>query len=526
SAWSECEWQYIPCDNYAGTVNGVEVNGNEISWEYPGGGPGPQPGQGDAFSVDFEAGLPAGWTVVDGNNDGYTWCLTSNIPSTWTYYAGMSLDWYHNGTNAICSGSYINGVGALNPDEYLVTPQVNIANGSTFSFYAAATDASYAADHFGVFVSDDATNWTSVQEWTLTGKSAGKAGDIRASRDGRGLRIGNWYSYSVDLSAYAGQKYIAIRHFNCYDQYIMCVDDIELTNGAKNSRAAWDLMMTFTAPEGGHYGVAYDGNNFYTSNWGYSGCAHNFYKYDLQGNMLEGFEIAGCGTLRGITYDGQYFYGVANSATVYCVDLAAHNVVSTFSSAYGAMRGITYDPVRDGFWVIGNWSGNLTLIDRTGAIQQVGPAPESASDLAYYMDENNVEHVFCFNNGTNDVVDYNITTNTLGGSVFNFSAIPGFDAGTSGGCTVGSFNNKIAFIGDIQQSPNLIGVYELRDDTNPGPGPGPQPGGDILGAMIFVDGEWEAFVEAPTNTYTYEGEGNEICVRMVYNGTNDLPEGN
>ena len=140
------------------------------------------------------------------------------------------------------------------------------------------------------------------------------------------------------------------------------------------------------------------------------------------------------------------------------------------------------------------------------------------------MDENDVEHVFCFNNGTNDVVDYNITTNTLGGSVFNFSSTPGFNAGSSGGCTVASFNNKIAFIGDIQQDPNLIGIYELRDD-NSGPVP-PTPSGDILGAMIFVDGEWEAFVAAPTNTYTYEGEGNEVCVRIVYNGTADLPSNN
>jgi hypothetical protein len=283
-------------------------------------------------------------------------------------------------------------------------------------------------------------------------------------------------------------------------------------------------MMTFTAPEAAQYGVAYDGTNFYTSNWGYSSAAHNFYKYDLEGNMLEGFEIPGCGTLRGMTYDGQYFYGVANSSTVYCVDLANHSVVNTFTSSYGAMRGITYDPARDGFWVIGNWSGNLTLIDRSGAVQQVGPAPESASDLAYYKDENDVEHVFCFNNGTNDVVDYNITTNTLGGSVFNFSAVPGFDAGSSGGCTVGSFNGKIAFIGDIQQDPNLIGIYELRDDNST---PTPTPGeGNILGAMIFVDGEWVAEVAYPTNTYTYEGEGEEVCVRMIYDGTNNLPEGN
>ena len=775
-------------------------------------GPTPGPGgNGDTFSVDFEGNsLPAGWNVIDGNNDGYTWCLTSAIPTTWTYYASLTLDWYHSGTNAICSGSYINGVGAISPDEYLVSPQVNLANGSQLSFWVAATDANYPADHFGVFVSNNGTSdWTSVQEWTLSGKGGTRAGDIRASRDGNGNRLGTWYNYTVDLSAYAGQKYIAFRHFNCYDQYIMClddveltngaksddrhlehfkvmctsldgepifnantpadqpfcqlateslvpgdhyickvaavystgmsdwvqaewqyipcdnyagtvngisvdgntvtwdypggtgptppgqgdtfsinfddsqmpagwtvidggspagygwqigsiklgstgnghngsadlilsqsydnnygvvypdnwfispavtlgsgsqfslwacgqdanyagehfgvfvsttgtnpsdftmvgewtltakgdrydgprgeraqgnwyqktvdlgdyagagryiavrhfncsdmfyldVDDLELTNGAKGNRNPWDLMMTFTAPEGGHYGVAYDGNNFYTSNWGYSGAANNFYKYDLSGNMLEGFNISGCGTLRGITYDGQYFYGVANSATVYCVDLANHSVVSTFSSSYGAMRGITYDPERDGFWVIGNWSGNLTLIDRQGAILQTGPAPESASDLAYYKDENDVEHIYCFNNGTNDVNDWVIGNTTMGGSVFNFSNVPGYDGGSSGGCTVASFNNKIAFIGDIQQSPNLIGIYELRDD-NTGPTPPPTPSGDILGAMIFVDGEWEAFVPVPTNSYTYEGEGNYICVRMVYNGTNNLPEGN
>ena len=197
----------------------------------------PTPGPGgnaSTFDVDFEAGMPEGWNVIDGNNDGWTWCLTSNIPSTWTYYASLTLDWYHSGTNAICSGSYINGVGALNPDEYLVSPQVTLAAGSQLSFWVAATDASYPADHFGVFVSDNGTSdWTSVQEWTLAGKKSGMMGGA-ASRDGEGLRLGNWYNYTVDLSAYAGQKYIAFRHFNCYDQYIMCLDDITLTSGAKD----------------------------------------------------------------------------------------------------------------------------------------------------------------------------------------------------------------------------------------------------------------------------------------------------
>ncbi len=208
------------------------------------GGNTPGGGSASSFTEGFESGMPADWSVIDGNNDGWTWCLTSAIPSTWTYYASLSLDWYRTGTNAICSGSYINGVGALTPNEYLVMGQQNLVNGSTLSFWAAATDASYPADHFGVFVSDDATNWTSVQEWTLTGKGTRNGG--RESRDGNGSKIGTWYNYSVDLSAYAGQKYIAIRHFNCTDQYIMCVDDIELST-AKNTRDV-EVYKVYRAP--------------------------------------------------------------------------------------------------------------------------------------------------------------------------------------------------------------------------------------------------------------------------------------
>ena len=506
SEWASFDWVYTPCDEFAGLVDDptAEWQGSDVvlNWTLPQGTGPVNPTGNTTFTQDFESGLGE-WTVVDANNDGYTWCLTSAIPSTWTYYASLTLDWYHNGTNAICSGSYINGVGALNPDEYLISPAVSFVNGSELGFWVAATDASYAADHFGVFVSTTGTapsDFTSVQEWTLTAKRDGMAGGS-ASRDGEGLRLGTWYHYTVDLSQFAGNNgYIAFRHFNCYDMYIMCLDDVELTAPAKGERGPWDLMMTFEAPEGGHYGVAYDGNNFYTSNWGYSGCAYNFYKYDLDGNMLEGFNISGSGTLRGITYDGEFFYGVANSSTVYCVDLANHALVNTFTTGYGAMRGITYDPERDGFWVIGNWSGNLTLIDRTGAILQTGPAPTSASDLAYYKDENDVEHIFCFNNGTNDVEDWVIGNASMGGSVFNFSNVPGFASGSSGGCTVGDYNGKVAFIGDIQQSPNLIGVYELREGSvTP---PVPPVVGDIIGVEIFRDGEWIAEVYAPTETYT------------------------
>ena len=525
SDWTEVEWEYEPCEHYADIdVTGEpSAEGNLLSWgDVP--GPGPQPGQGDEFYENFDAGMPAGWTAIDANNDGYNWVAGSQVGGVYLV-SGASLagSGHNSSADMMCSGSYSNATGAaITPDNYLVTPQVTLVNGSTFSFYACAQDASYAAEHFGVFVSDNGTSdWTEVQSWTMTAKEGLKAG--------RGMNAqGNWYEKTVDLSAFAGQKYIAIRHFNCNDQFILNVDDATLAVGAKGNRAPWDLMMTFTAPEGGHYGVAYDGVNFYTSNWGYSGAAHNFYKYDLSGNMIEGFEISGCGTLRGMTYDGTYFYGVANSSTVYCVDLANHALVNTFTSAYGAMRGITYDPVRNGFWVIGNWSGNLTLIDQTGAIVQTGPAPTSASDLAYYEDANGVEHIYCFNNGTCAVEDWVIGNATMGGSVFDFTTVPGYASGSSGGCTVGSFNGKIAFMGDIQQSPNLIGVYELRDDDTPGPGPTPTPLEGVLGYMIFRDGEWVAELPNTATGYLDEGEfgDHDYLVRVIYDGEAVLPSGN
>ena len=237
--WVDYTWTYTPCDNFNGASNVTAAQSENvvnISWEMPDAPTPPAPPTG-GWQVGFEEGMPEGWTVLDANNDGTTWCLTSDIPSTWTYYASLTLDWYRTGTNAICSGSYINGIGAITPNEYLITSQVTPAAGSTFSFWAAATDASYPADHFGVAVSTtgtSASDFTILSEWTLTAKGNGIPGGV-SSREGKGEKLGTWHQYSVDLSSYAGQPiYIAIRHFNCNDQYIMCVDDIEFGNGSKD----------------------------------------------------------------------------------------------------------------------------------------------------------------------------------------------------------------------------------------------------------------------------------------------------
>ena len=166
SDWTECEWQYIPCDNYAGTVNGVTIEGNTISWDYPGGGPvPPAPGQGDTFSVNFDdSQMPAGWTVIDGGSPtGYGWQIGS------TKLGGTGNG--HNGSaDLVLSQSYDNNYGVVYPDNWFISPAVTLGSGSTFSFWACGQDSGYAAEHCGVFVSTTGTNpsdFTMVNEWTL-----------------------------------------------------------------------------------------------------------------------------------------------------------------------------------------------------------------------------------------------------------------------------------------------------------------------------------------------------------------------
>ena len=139
------------------------------------------------------------WTNVDNDGDGYSW----------------TTEMFYNG---IASASYINGVGALTPDNWLITPPVQLASGQnyTLSWHVLAADDSYFAEHYGVYVSTTTTalsSFTPLQQYTL------------ASADET--------TVSLDLSSYAGQTvYLAFRHFNCTDQYWLILDSITIVQSS------------------------------------------------------------------------------------------------------------------------------------------------------------------------------------------------------------------------------------------------------------------------------------------------------
>ncbi len=160
-------------------------------------------------SFDGSTFPPTGWTLVDEDMDGYNWgqILAAD---------GWSVN---TGDGAVLSASYDNVVGALTPDNWLITPQVDLTSVSsaTLKWYVYAEDQAWADEHYRIAVS---TNGTAISDFTnkvyseIVGTSSG------------------YMEKTLDISAFAGSSiYIAFVHDSITDMYVMSLDDISVTSG-------------------------------------------------------------------------------------------------------------------------------------------------------------------------------------------------------------------------------------------------------------------------------------------------------
>ena len=188
--------------------------------------------KGDEFIFGFEDGTMDGWVTYDVDGDDFTW------KHVWNFWGE---DYGYNSDASILSASYTNELGPLFPDNYIVTEEKYLIGGaSQLTFMVSPFDDNYPNEHYGVAVSTTGNTPDDLEMiWEETfepGKGATR--DADAVRGQNINRIGNWYLRTVDLSAFEGQEiYIALRHFNCTDQYIFFIDDIALINATKSSRA-------------------------------------------------------------------------------------------------------------------------------------------------------------------------------------------------------------------------------------------------------------------------------------------------
>ena len=181
-------------------------------------------GNRDDLFYDFEDGWQ-GWTTFQGNTTSpNSWMHNTAYP---TSNNNFSSGYGHNSSDGfMLSESYISGTEsgtgtAVTPDNYFVSPQVRL--GGSISFYAGARNISYCAEKFSVMVSTtgntNADDFETVGTWTLSLDAAGYASE----------------PYTVDLSAYRGMGYIAIRHHDCYDQWFLSIDDVTIVEGSDPS---------------------------------------------------------------------------------------------------------------------------------------------------------------------------------------------------------------------------------------------------------------------------------------------------
>ena len=209
----------VEVDNITATTADVNVEGVQETYNIRYRTPAEINNIDEDFTEVANGGIPEGWTVVDADGDGYNWAV-------WV----LQLEDGSTQTT-LSSNSYVNYVGALTPDNWAITPQVNL--GSEISFDAWGQDPSYAAEHFQVYVSTTGTAVTDFQpiseEMVATGEQT---------------------TYTVSLGEYAGQKgYIAFRHFNVTDMYILNICNISMVGEEPDQPASeWTVIENVEVP--------------------------------------------------------------------------------------------------------------------------------------------------------------------------------------------------------------------------------------------------------------------------------------
>ncbi|MFH0816362.1 MAG: choice-of-anchor J domain-containing protein [Methanobacteriota archaeon] len=171
----------------------------------------------------FEGGwLPAGWSTIDADGDGYNWMQITD----------SAVQPVHSGTRGAYSESYVNGVGALTPDNYLITQQIDLTGGyttATATWWDAAQDAAWPSERYQVRVSTTtptAGAFTNlIADYTLTGIA--------------------YTQRTASLTPYIGQMiYVAWEHCLCTDWYQLKIDDILITaqQSGYNAEHRWTMQ--------------------------------------------------------------------------------------------------------------------------------------------------------------------------------------------------------------------------------------------------------------------------------------------
>ena len=183
------------------------------------------------YFEDFEhLDALADWLVYDTDNDGDAWHYITTEDGAPT----------HSGEASLVSFSYYNNYGALTPDNWMISPPIKLDDDyNRLSFWACATSANYPLETYGAYVlvkdeqgEYDLNNAFELLKGTITqGYTTYEETPPEENPIYKPMAT-EWEHILVEIPAqFKGMEVaVAIRHFDCTDQYAIVVDDVEVTN--------------------------------------------------------------------------------------------------------------------------------------------------------------------------------------------------------------------------------------------------------------------------------------------------------
>ena len=263
----------------------------------------------DLYSTSFEDGMPDGWTTFDNDDD----------ENNWTYNDGTKKGMAHSGNGSMYSASYINNYGSLEPDNWLVSKSLTL--GGTMKVWLKGQDEEEYREHFAIYLSTEGGS----KDDFLNADGSLKDGVITLVPETETTNI--YQEYTADLSDYSGQSgYIAIRHFNCYDEFYLVVDDFSLYDEDAGNvwETASDVSPAGTTLEGLQPNTTYEyqveyqfgGKTYYTSTATLTTLDDNMAPIDLSVTAITGNKATISWTGYGDSYNLRYSQGGGAKVTL------------------------------------------------------------------------------------------------------------------------------------------------------------------------------------------------------------------
>ncbi len=150
------------------------------------------------LSEGFEnQGIPVNWNSCDVDGDENNWFTFTNAP--------------HTGGQCIASASYTAELGALNPNNWLVSTPINVGNNAYLYWWVAGQDPAHLGDQYKVYITTNGNDFS----------------DFGASSFNEVVNTTTWTRKQLSLATYAGQTiWVAFAHQNSPNHSILKLDDV------------------------------------------------------------------------------------------------------------------------------------------------------------------------------------------------------------------------------------------------------------------------------------------------------------